>query len=268
MSAPSVGYLMPDWPAPAHIRAAFTLRTGGVSRAPYDSLNLGAAGSDAEERVAENRRRVRQALHLPAEPVWLHQVHGAAVVDIDACPARVDTPRGDAARIEPVADAAVPTADAAVTSRPGRVCVVRIADCLPVLFAATDGSKVAAAHAGWRGLAGGVLEATVGALAMEPARLVAWLGPAIGPQHFEVGEDVHRAFTVSDASAASAFVPNERGRWHCDLPALARLRLTRVGVSRIFGGNWCTYSDPARFFSYRRDGECGRMAALIWMEPP
>ncbi len=256
MSATSAGYLLPDWPAPAHIRAACTLRTGGVSPAPYDSLNLGAAAGDARERVAENRRRLRQALQLPAEPAWLHQVHGASVVDIDA------------AQLDPISDAALPTADASVASRPGRVCVVRIADCLPVLFSTTGGTRVAAAHAGWRGLAGGVLEATIDALGTEPARLMAWLGPAIGPQHFEVGEEVRRAFTASDESAASAFVPNERGRWRCDLRSLARLRLNRAGVGRIFGGDWCTYSDPARFFSYRRDGECGRMAALIWMEQP
>jgi len=135
-----------------------------------------------------------------------------------------------------------------------------------VLFTTVDGARVAAAHAGWRGLAGGVIEATIAALGSAPAQLMAWLGPAIGPQHFEVGEDVHRAFTAEDQSAASAFMPNERGRWRCDLPALARLRLARAGVGRVFGGHWCTYSDPARFFSYRRDGECGRMAALIWME--
>jgi polyphenol oxidase len=196
--------------------------------------------------VTENRERVRRYLHLPAEPNWIEQVHGTDVLDLD------NGPRA--------------TADAVVTRRAGQVCVVQVADCLPVLFASRDGSAVAAAHAGWRGLAAGVLEATVSRLDCEPARLVAWLGPAIGPEHFEVGEEVRAAFAARDAGAAVAFVANARGRWQCDLVALARRRFAALGVTAVFGGNWCTYSDRLRFFSYRRDGQCGRLAALIWRE--
>ena len=241
--------LPPDWEAPAGVRAAFTLRAGGVSVAPYDSLNLGAHVGDAPAAVAENRQRVHALLGLPAEPIWLQQVHGVEVLDLDA----VGTS---------------PTADAAVTRRAGRVCVIQVADCMPVLFAARDGSAVGAAHAGWRGLAGGVLEATVRKLGVAPDQLLAWLGPAISQEHFEVGDDVRDAFVSHDASAAMAFVANPRGRWQCDLYALARRRLAALGVQNVSGGGWCTFADAGRFFSYRRDGQCGRMAALIWMTSP
>jgi len=186
-------------------------------------------------------------LALPAEPAWLEQVHGTGVVELD--------------------EAAPPTttADAILTRCAGRVCVVQVADCLPVLFAAADGSAVAAAHAGWRGLAAGVLEVTVARLGTEPRGLLAWLGPAISAQHFEVGAEVRAAFTAADAGAAVAFVENARGRWRCDLAQLARRRLAALGVEHVFGGSWCTYADAARFFSYRREGQCGRMAALIWL---
>ncbi len=239
--------LVPQWPAPATVRAAFTLRSGGVSGAPYDSLNLGAHVGDAAAAVAENRRRVWRQLQLPQEPAWMGQVHGSDVIDLDA------------------ADGAPACADAAVARCAGRVCVVQVADCLPVLFAARDGLAIAAAHAGWRGLAAGVLEATVARLGTDPAQLIAWLGPAIGPQHFEVGAEVRAAFLAQDAAAADAFAANARGRWQCDLAALARQRLGRAGVRQVFGGHWCTYADPGRFFSYRRDGQCGRMAALVWI---
>jgi YfiH family protein len=159
-----------------------------------------------------------------------------------------------------------PRADAAVTRLPGRVCVIQVADCMPVLFAARDGSAVGAAHAGWRGLAGGVLEETVRKLAVPPHQLIAWLGPTIGQDNFEVGDDVRSAFVLRDPDAASAFETNARGRWQCDLYALARRRLSALGVQDVFGGGWCTYADAARFFSFRRDGQCGRMAALVWME--
>ena len=247
--------ITPDWPAPARVRCAFTLRSGGVSVAPYDSLNVGAHDGDVAEAVAENRRRVREHLGLPAEPVWLQQVHGADVVDLDVL--------GGQAR----ADAAVGTtrADAAVTRVGRRVCVIQVADCMPVLFAARDATAVGAAHAGWRGLAGGVLEQTVRASGVPPAGLLAWLGPTISQQHFEVGDDVRTAFVSGDSGAASAFVTNTRGRWQCDLYALARRRLAALGVKDVFGGGWCTYADTARFFSFRRDGQCGRMAALIWL---
>ena len=253
MSAADLQVLTPDWPAPSRVRSVFTLRTGGVSVAPYDSLNLGASIGDSPEAVAENRRRVREKFRLPAEPVWLEQVHGAEVVGLGAAAAtRALVPR---------------VADASVAQGTGYVCAIRVADCMPVLFAARDGSAVAAAHAGWRGLAGGVVEATVRRLGVPASQLIAWMGPAIGPAHFEVGEEVRAAFTATDVDAASAFVPNARGRWQCDLYALARRRLTGIGISDTYGGGWCTFAEADRFFSYRRSGQCGRMAALIWIEP-
>jgi polyphenol oxidase len=245
----SLGVLKPKWPVPHHVHAAFTLRQGGVSASPYDSLNVGAHVGDAADRVSENRRRVRRELSLPAEPAWLEQVHGAAVCDLDEAPT-VERHAG---------------ADAVLTRRAGNVCVVQVADCLPVLLAARDGTAVAAVHAGWRGLAAGVLEAALAALGVEPHRLLAWLGPAIGPEHFEVGAEVRSAFLARDAGAAAAFSANARGRWQCDLAALARGRLGASGVAAVFGGEWCTYASPQQFFSYRRDGQCGRMAALIWI---
>jgi len=247
----AASYLTPDWPAPAGVRAAFTLRTGGVSLPPFDSLNIGAHVGDAEEAVRENRRRTGRALGLPSEPAWLEQVHGARVADLDA-------------------GAPMTRADAALTRVTGRVCAVQVADCLPVLLAARTGSVVAAAHCGWRGLAGGVLEATVRALNVPANELYAWLGPAIGLAAFEVGEEVRAAFLNQDARAGAAFAANPRGRWQCDLFELARLRLGALGVSAVYGGGVCTHAHPQRFFSYRRDGRCGRMAALIWLEgvPP
>jgi polyphenol oxidase len=239
--------LTPEWAAPARVRAAFTLRGGGVSAPPFDTLNLGAHVGDAAGAVTENRRRVRAQLDLPSEPAWIEQVHGTRVADLDAA-----------------AGSATP-ADAMLTRRAGTVCVVQVADCLPVLFAAADGSAVAAAHAGWRGLAAGVLEAAIARLGIDQARLLAWLGPAIGAEHFEVGDEVRTAFTARDAGAATAFTRNSRGRWQCDLLALARRRLLSAGVRNISGGRWCSYTDHARFFSYRRDGQCGRMAALVWL---
>lgn len=244
-AAPQV--LTPEWRAPREVRAAFTLRGGGVSAAPFDALNLGAHVGDSPAAVAENRRRVREGLNLPSEPVWLEQVHGTRVADLDAL------------------EEAGAGADAVITRRAGSVCVVQVADCLPVLFAARDASAVAVAHAGWRGLAAGVLEATVARLDVAAGELIAWLGPAISARHFEVGDEVCTAFLAADRSAAAAFTQNERGRWQCDLAALARRRLAALGVTEVSGGTWCTYADPARFFSFRRDGRCGRMAALIWL---
>jgi YfiH family protein len=247
MSAADLQVITPDWPAPPGVRSAFTLRTGGVSVAPYDSLNVGAGIGDSPGAIAENRRRVREKLGLPSEPVWLEQVHGTHVVELGAT--------------------AAPTGDASVARGAGYVCAIRVADCMPVLFAARDRSAVAAAHAGWRGLAGGVLEATVRRLGLPASQLIAWMGPTIGPAHFEVGDEVHAAFTATDPDASSAFVANARGRWQCDLYALARRRLTAIGISGIYGGGWCTFAEAERFFSYRRSGQCGRMAALIWTEP-
>jgi YfiH family protein len=247
--------IRPDWPAHPRVHAAFTLRTGGVSTAPYDSLNLGAAIGDSSEAVAENRRRVRHWLGIPNEPCWLEQVHGVEVVDV----ASVGPGDSDAAPL--------PRGDAAVSRLGGRVCAIRVADCMPVLFAARDGSVVGASHAGWRGLAAGVLESTVRKLGVESSQLIAWMGPAIGPAHFEVGDDVRAAFLANDGGAVAAFSRNARGRWQCDLYALARRRLAALGVADVYGGGWSTFADATRFFSYRRDGQCGRMAALIWSAP-
>ena len=243
--------IAPEWPAPWGIKAVFTLRSGGVSVAPYDSLNLGSGLGDSAEAVAENRRRLRTLLRLPSEPVWLEQVHGTEVLELAKDPRTSETAFA---------------ADASVTREAGVVCTIRVADCMPVLFAARDGSAIGAAHAGWRGLAAGVLEATVRRLGVPPGELLAWMGPAIGVDHFEVGDEVREAFIAGDGDAAPAFVPNARGRWQCDLYALAKRRLSSIGVSGIHGGGWCTFADPGRFFSYRRDRQCGRMAALIWME--
>ncbi|HEX4268276.1 MAG TPA: peptidoglycan editing factor PgeF [Steroidobacteraceae bacterium] len=246
MSGPDL--IVPEWPAPAGVRAAFTLRTGGVSQPPLDSFNVGSRVEDEPHAVEENRKRLRQRLELPAEPAWLTQVHGARVADLDS--------EGSGGALAP--------ADGAVTRTAGRVCAIQVADCMPVLFASADGAVIGAAHAGWRGLAAGVLDTVVRAMHVPPERLVAWLGPAIGQAHFEVGEEVRAAFLAADSQAAAAFTANARGRWQCDLYALARRRLAGLGVGEVYGAGWCTYADPERFFSFRRDGRCGRMAALIW----
>jgi YfiH family protein len=253
MEPMEIGAILPDWPRPERVRAAFTTRAGGVSGGPYDSLNLAVHVGDARGAVAENRRRVRERLGLPAEPAWLTQVHAMRVIDLDASggPVPWDT-------VE---------ADASIARRAGTVCAVLVADCLPVLLASRDGRVVGAAHAGWRGLAGGVLEATVRAMTVPPQELTVWLGPAIGPGAFEVGDEVRAAFMAHDPTAGEAFAANPAGRWQCDLYRLARQRLAREGVGQLHGGEYCTWSEPARFFSYRRDGQCGRMAALIWLEP-
>jgi polyphenol oxidase len=239
--------IFPRWPAPSHVRSASTTRAGGVSGPPYDSLNLGAHVGDAADAVAVNRASLRQQLNLPAEPLWLEQVHGRQVVDAATAGRR-------------------PAADACLCRESGRVCVVMTADCLPVLFCDRAGTVVAAAHAGWRGLAAGVLEATVEALAVAPEQVLAWLGPAIGPEAFEVGEEVREAFTAVHKDADAAFVARSNGRWLADLYRLARLRLRAVGVDAVYGGGFCTFSDPERFYSFRRDRTTGRMASLIWLE--
>lgn len=250
-SAPE-SFIRPDWAAPPGVRALCTVRQGGVSIAPYDSMNLGVHVGDDLSAVATNRRRLVEAAALPASPRWLQQVHGIAVADLDVLPPG-DTP---------------PMADAAVTRHPGTVCALLTADCLPVLLARRDGSAVGAAHAGWRGLAGGVVAATVEALATPGRDLVAWLGPAIGPEHFEVGGEVREAFLARLGTAADgAFAPNRRGRWQCDLYALARMELARLGIDAVAGGGFCTFADAPRFFSHRRDGaRTGRMATLVWIE--
>lgn len=239
--------IRPDWPAPANVRAVSTTRRGGVSRPPYDSLNLADHVGDSASVVQANRRRLRQKLQLPAEPLWLNQVHGAGVVDAALGGERL-------------------SADASFSHRAGAVCAVMTADCLPVLMCARDGSAVAAAHAGWRGLAAGVLEATVKALGGDPRQVLAWLGPAIGPTAFEVGAEVREAFVTAHNHAAAAFVAQPNGRWLADLYHLARIRLQAAGVTAIYGGGFCTYTDRERFYSFRRDRETGRMASLIWRQ--
>lgn len=245
----------PDWPAPPTVQALSTWRGGGVSAAPYESLNLGGHVGDVEAAVAENRRALRAAAGLPAEPAWLEQVHGAAVRDLDSAPQ-------------------AGPADAAVTRHAGRVCAILTADCLPVIFATASGDRVGAAHAGWRGVAAGVLEATVRAMAAPPQELLAWLGPAIGPRQFEVGAEVREALLQGDPAAEAAFAVNARGRYLADLYALARGRLRRLGVERIHGGGAggaptpCTFTEDTRYFSHRRDGPTGRQATLIWLKRP
>ncbi|HEY9446607.1 MAG TPA: peptidoglycan editing factor PgeF [Burkholderiales bacterium] len=239
-------WIVPDWPVPSGVRAIITTRAGGVSRRPYDSFNLGVLVGDDPAAVAENRARLRAV--LPSDPVWLRQVHGADVVDADAHPE-------------------LPHADASIASRAGTVCVIQVADCIPVLFADRTGSTVAAAHAGWRGLAAGVLAHTVQAMAARgtaPCDILAHIGPGIGPDAFEVGAEVRAAFTAQDDEAAHAFKPKAEGKWMANLHWLARRALERAGVTHIYGNPLCTVSDPSRFYSYRRDKITGRMAALIW----
>jgi hypothetical protein len=241
-------WLTPVWPAPSAVHAAVTTRQGGVSRGPYASLNPAEHVGDDPEAVAENRRRLRRALNLPGEPVWLEQVHGVRVLDLDT-------------------GATDRHADAALTRRQGIVCAVLTADCLPVLLCGRGGGLVAVAHAGWRGLHAGVLEATVEATALPAEQLMAWLGPAIGPEAFEVGPEVRAAFLEADPGAASAFMAGTGDRFLADIYALARRRLSAVGVLDVYGGGLDTFGDAQRFYSYRRDGRTGRMASLIWLEP-
>ncbi|QSI75477.1 peptidoglycan editing factor PgeF [Niveibacterium microcysteis] len=238
-------WIIPDWPAPPSVRAIFTTRKGGVSLAPYADLNLGTHVGDDPAAVSANRARVRAL--LPAEPCWLEQVHGVTVVD-----------------------AALPAerrADAAFVAVPDVPCVVMVADCLPVIFCNRAGTVVAAAHAGWRGLLDGVLEATLAKMGVPVSDVIAWLGPAIGPDSFAVGPEVRDAFVSRAGDDAGCFRSGTGDRWFADIFGLARARLRRAGLGAdaVFGGGVCTVSDPARFFSYRRDGACGRMGAFIWI---
>lgn len=243
----NIGWMAAEWPAPPTVRAGTTLRSGGVSQGAYASLNLGAHVADDPAAVAENRRRVAVELGLPEEPHWLNQVHGTTVLDLCG-----------------VAENA--RADAAVAAAPGRVCGVLTADCLPVLFCNISGTQIGAAHAGWRGLANGVLEATVERLGVPGEQLLAWLGPAVGPGRFEVGDEVRDAFLAHHRDAGTAFRASRPGHWFADLYTLARIRLGARGITRIFGGQRCTFDEPFQFYSYRRDGGVtGRMASLIWL---
>ena len=239
-------WIVPAWPAPSRVKCLITTRNGGVSNGAHASFNLGLRAGDEPSAVAANRAQLRA--HLPQEPAWLRQVHGARVVRADGLP---DTAE----------------ADASYTRHAGTVCAVMIADCLPLLLCDAIGSVVGVAHAGWRGLSSSVVENTVSAMGVAPAELRAFLGPAIGPDAIEVGADVRDAFIATDTDASDAFKPHGEGKWLADLFMLARQRLARLGVRHIYGGGLCTYRDPARFYSYRRDKTTGRMAALIWMEP-
>lgn len=238
-------FIIPDWPAPANVRALQTTRKGGVSPAPWDGFNLGDHVGDDPAHVVANRGQLSR--HLPSDPAWLRQVHGIVVVDAGSSPESAQ-------------------ADASFTRIPGRVCAVMTADCLPVLFCDRAGSVVAAAHAGWRGLLAGVLEAAVAEMRVPADEVMAWLGPAIGPQAFEVGDEVRAAFVARDAAASAAFVARSEGKWLADICQLARQRLAAAGVTAVFGGDRCTVSEPETFFSYRRDGITGRMASLVWLD--
>ena len=263
-------WIIPDWPAPPNVHACMTTRAGGVSLAPFDSFNPASHVEDDAAAVTENRRMLRQ--WLPAEPLWLNQVHGVAVAEQAAGCGSVD-----AVLTSPQAAAcdliSPPTADASISLAPNQVRVVLTADCLPVLFCDEAGRVVAAAHAGWRGLAAGVLEETVRAMKVQPERIIAWLGAAIGPSAFEVGPEVREIFVAQHPLAGIAFRPALPGtldsaphKWLADIYMLARISLARVGVERVYGGGWCTFSDKSRFYSYRRDGKTGRMASLIWRD--
>ena len=243
MNSTSHNWIVPQWPVPPTVQALITTRYGGVSTGQYASMNLGDTVGDDPALVRENRRQL--CLHLPSEPRWLQQIHGDTVVEADT-----------------VTD--LPMADASFTLKTDVVCAIRVADCLPVLLCDRNATSVGAIHAGWRGLCGGAIENTVARMKVPPAELMAYLGPAIGPGAFEVGEDVYSAFVDHDARAEVAFRSHKTGKWFADLFELARQRLNNAGVKAIYGGTLCTYSDPARFFSHRRDKVSGRMAALIW----
>ena len=245
-------WIIPDWPAPGNVKALFTTRHGGVSsgrNGNYASLNLGAHVNDNLADVECNRALLRR--HLPAEPKWLQQVHGNTPIWVDH------------------KTAAIPQGDAALSRSQGMVCAVMVADCLPVFLCDAAGTTVGIVHAGWRGLVGGIIEQSIAAMQVdEHSKLMAWLGPAIGPDHFEVGAEVYEAFVQHDEQAAQAFKQHDNihsKKWLADIFLLARQRLASLGISEIYGGGICTFSDPERFFSYRRDGETGRMAALIWL---
>ena len=243
-------WILPDWPAIPRVRAVCTTRQGGVSAGPYRSMNPADHVGDAMEAVLANRSTLQQVLQLPAPPCWLQQVHGTTVIDA----------------AEAVAADEVPVADAAWSSQSGVVCAVLTADCLPVLLCDTAGRQVAALHAGWRGLAAGVIEQTIDAMRQPGERLLAWFGPAIGPGAYQVGEEVRDTFLKHNPLAEAAFRPGPEGSWMADLYLLARQRLAERGVTAVYGGHECSFSDPERFFSYRRDGVTGRMATLIWLQ--
>ncbi|MFU2315981.1 purine nucleoside phosphorylase YfiH [Rahnella sp. PCH160] len=240
--------ILPQWPQPASVRSCATTRNGGISLPPYGSLNLGSHVGDSPDHVATNRQRLAELGGLPSAPHWLEQVHGTDVVELT-----LQTPSLPAL-----------IADAAYTCEPGLVCAAMTADCLPVLFCNQSGDEVASAHAGWRGLCEGVLENTVSRFTSTPEKVMAWLGPAIGPSQFEVGAEVREAFVAFDPASSAAFMPAGE-KFMADIYLLARLRLQAAGVTAIYGGEYCTVSDSIQFYSYRRDGITGRLASLIWL---
>lgn len=241
-------WIIPNWPSPSNVKAIFTTRQGGVSRngdGIYAGLNLGDHVHDDLVLVQQNRALLRD--YLPSDPCWLKQVHGVKPVWLDENVANLE-------------------GDAALSRSSGKVCAILVADCLPIFLCDTAGSVVGIAHAGWRGLAGGIIENSIMEMACKRSEIIAWLGPAIGPKHFEVGEEVREAFLKYDGRSSIAFVASHNGRkWFADLFTLARQRLTNAGVTKVYGGSECTFSNPVQFYSYRRDGKTGRMAALIWI---
>ena len=257
-------FIKPNWPAPANVKTLQTTRVGGVNQAPYASFNLGGHVGDDVIAVAENRQRLRT--YLPSEPVWVNQVHGIEVID-----AAKNTGFNNAGFKNTV----LQNADASFTTEANVVCVTMTADCLPVLLCDKDGTVVSSVHAGWRGLCDGVIEAAVKKMAVPPVEILAWLGPAIGPNTFEVGDDVRQQFLLQDSQAELAFKPHpehqSNAKWLCNMYLIAQQRLNKIGVTQIYGGgineNFCTYNDEARFFSYRRDNVTGRMASMIWLVP-
>jgi YfiH family protein len=241
---PNIEWLVPDWPAAENVRAGTTLRRNGESTGAYASLNLATHVGDDEQRVLKNRQR----LALPYEPVWLEQVHSNVVIDVAEHQGKI------------------PRADASFTTQQQLPCVVMTADCLPLLVTDKQATCVAAIHAGWRGLADGIIEHTLNTLPVDNSDLLVWLGPAIGPQAYEVGEEVRQAFLRQDAKAAQAFTQVDNRHWLMDIYQLAKQRLKRINVEQVYGGDCCTYSDEERFYSYRRDNITGRMASIIWLE--
>ena len=240
-------YLIPDWPAPTHIKACFTLRMNGHSQSPYDSFNLGAHVNDNANAVAANRKQLIDELGLKSSPLWLNQIHGAQAIDIETA-------------------VSTSAADAVYAKKPHQVCAVLTADCMPVFLCDRQGSIVALAHAGWRGLAAGVIENTIAAMKTPAENILAWMGPAIGPQKFEVGSEVRELFLAHDKDAELAFAPFAQQKWLANIYLLGRQRLQKSGVTTIYGGNHCTFTEKEKFFSYRRDGKySGRMAGLIWL---
>lgn len=241
------GWIEPDWPAPQKVRAVMTTRSGGVSQPPYDSMNLATHVGDDAGLVQQNRQRLKQILDLSLEPLWLNQIHGTHIVDVASATEACD-------------------ADGSVARGPQRPCVVMTADCLPVLICDRQGTQVAAVHAGWRGLVNGAVEAAIERFDAPNDELLIWLGVAIGPTHFEVGDEVREAFLSHDAEAGDAFVETSAGKWLANIYLLARRRLAMMGIESVYGGEGCSFADAESFFSYRRERDCGRMASLIWLQ--